>query len=112
MRSMLKEKSIILELWGEGINTCVYVLNRSSTKSLQGKTSYEIWSGKKLKLSHFRIFGSIVHVKTPKALGKLEDRSKEMVFFRYERCTKGCWCFNSTIPKVHLSRDAIFEERL
>ena len=56
------------------------MLNRSSTKSFQGKTPYEMWSGKKPKLSHLRIFGSIVHVKTPGALGKLEDRCKEMVF--------------------------------
>ena len=80
IRRMLKDKSLPLELWGEAINTCVYVLNRSSMKSLQGKTPYEMWSGKKPKLSHLRIFGSIVHVKTPGALGKLEDMSKKMVF--------------------------------
>ena len=110
IRSMLKEKSLPLELCGEAINTCVYVLNRSSTKSLQGKTSYEMWSGKKPKLSHLRIFGSIGHVKSPGALGKLEDRSKEMVFVGYERGTKGYQCFNLTTHKVHLSRAVIFDE--
>ena len=104
-RSMLKDKSLPLKLWGEAINTCVYVLNRSSTKSLQGKMPYEMWSGKKPKLIHLRIFGSIVHVKTPGALGKLEDRSKEMMFVGYERGTKGYRCFNPTTHKVHLSRD-------
>ena len=107
---MLKDKSLPLELWGEAINTCVYVLNRSSTKSFQGKTPYEMWSGKKPKLSHLRIFGSIVHVKTPGALGKLEDRCKEMVFVGYERGTKGNRCFNPTTHKAHLSLDVIFEE--
>ena len=87
IRSLLKDKSLPLELWGEAINTCVYVLNRSSPKSLQEKTPYEMWSGKKPKLSHLRIFGSIVLVKTSGALGKLEDRSKEMVFVRYKGCT-------------------------
>ena len=110
IRSMLKDKSLPLELWGEAINTCVYVLNRSSMKSLQGKTPYEMWSEKKPKLSHLRIFGSIVHVKTPGALGKLEDMSKEMVFVGYERGTKGYQCFNPTTHKVHLSRDVIFDE--
>ena len=107
--SMLKDKSLPLELWGEAINTCVYVLNEFSTKSLQGKTPYEM-SGKKPKLSHLRIFGSIVHVKTSGALEKLEDRSKEMVFLEYERGTKGYRCFNPTTHKVHLSRDVIFNE--
>ena len=35
-----------------------------------------------------------MHVKTPGVLGKLEDRSKEMVFVGYERGTKGYRCFN------------------
>ena len=38
IRSMLEDKSLTLELWVESINTCVNVLNRSSTKSMQGKT--------------------------------------------------------------------------
>ena len=110
MSSMLKDKSLPLELWGEAINTCVYVLNRSLMKGLQEKTPYEMWSGKKPKLSHLRIFGSIAHVKTPRALGKLEYRSKEMVFVGYERGTKGYLYFNPTTHNVHLSRDVIFDE--
>ena len=34
VRSMLKEMRLPLELWAEVVNTCVYVLNRSFTKSL------------------------------------------------------------------------------
>ena len=107
---MLKDKSLPLELWGDAINTCGYMLNRSSTKNLQGKMPHEMWSGKKPKLSHLRILGSIVHVKTPEALGKLDDRSKEMVFEGYEKGTKGYQCFNPSTHNVHMSRDVIFEE--
>ena len=49
-------------------------------------------------------------MKTTRALGKLEDRSKEMMFVGYERGTKGYRCFNPTTHKVHLSRDVIFNE--
>ena len=41
VRSMLKDKRLPLELWAEAINTCVYVLNRSFTKSLLDSTPYE-----------------------------------------------------------------------
>ena len=51
-----------------------------------------------------------MHVKTPGALGKLEDMSKEMVFLGYERGAKGYQCLNPTTHKVHLSRDVIFKE--
>ena len=41
VRSMLNEKELPLKLWGEAVSTCVYVLNRSSTKGVKGKTPYE-----------------------------------------------------------------------
>ena len=41
LRSMLKEKSLPLDLWGEAMSTCVFVLKKSSTKSMQGETHYE-----------------------------------------------------------------------
>ena len=100
---MLKDKSLPLELWGEAINTCAYVLNRSSMKSFHGKRPYEMWSEKKPKPSLLWIFNLIVHAKTLGALGKLEDRSKEMIFMGYERGKKGYRYFNPTMHKVYLS---------
>ena len=75
VRSMLKEKNLPLEIWAEAVNTCVYVLNRSYTKSLENITPYEKWSGRKPNIDHLRVFGSVVHVKTTKRVNKLEDRS-------------------------------------
>ena len=64
--SMLKEKSLPWELWGEAVNTVVYLLNRSSTRSLSGSTPYEAWTSRKPSISHLRVFGSVVHVKCTK----------------------------------------------
>ena len=66
VRSMLKEKSLPLELWAEAVNTYEYVLNRSFTKILKDSTPYEKWSGRKPSIDHLRVFGSVVHVKTTK----------------------------------------------
>ena len=88
------------------------MLNRSSKKSFQGKMPYKMQSGKIPKLSHLRIFGSIVHVKTTGKLSKLDDRSKEKMLVGYKRCTKGYKCFDPTTHKIHLSHDMIFEENL
>ena len=70
VRSMLKEKKLPLELWGEAVNMCVHVLNRSTTKSLKGKTPYGCWYERRPNVSHFRIFGSLVHVKVTGSLRK------------------------------------------
>ena len=110
VRSMLKEEHLPLELWGEAISTCVYVLKRSSTKGAKGKTPYEKWNGRKLDMSHLKIFGSVVFVKTTGRLSKLEDRSKCMVFTSYEVGSKAYRCLDPTTLKIHFSKDVIFAE--
>ena len=111
VRSMLKEKSLPRELWGEAVNTAVYLLNRSSTRSLHGSTPYEAWTGQKPSISHLRVFGSIVHVKCTKTpQKKLEDRSTPMVFIGYKVGTKAYHCFDPVKTTVHISRDTLFEE--
>ena len=40
-RSMLKPKGLPGVFWGEAVTTAVCLLNRSSSKSIQGKTPYQ-----------------------------------------------------------------------
>ena len=111
VRSMLKEKNLPRELWGEAVNTAVYLLNRASTRSLKGLTPYEAWIGRKPSVEHLRIFGLVVHVKCTKVpQKKLEDRSSPMVFVGYEIGTKAYRCFDPVNGSLHISRDVVFEE--
>ena len=110
VRSMLNKKHLPLELWGEAVSTCVYVLNRSSTKAVKGQTPYEKWNGRKPNVSHLKIFGSVVFVKTTGTLSKLEDRSKCMLFMGYEAGPKAYRCLDLATFKIHISRDVIFDE--
>ena len=110
VRSMLKEKNLPVELWGEAVSTCVYVLNRSSTKRIKGKTPYEKWNGIKLNVSHLKVSESVVFVKTAERLSKLEDRRKCMVFMGYEARSKAYICLDPVTFKIHISKDVIFVE--
>ena len=104
VRAMLKAKDLPRELWGEAVSTIVYILNRSSTKALQGQTPHEMWIGRKPSVDHMRIFGSIVHVKETKGhLSKLEDRSNPMIFIGYELGSKAYRCFDPVNSKVIIS---------
>ena len=110
VRAMLKAKDLPRELWGEAVSTTVYILNRSLTKSLQGQTPHEKWTGRRPSVDHMRIFGSIVHVKETKPhLIKLEDKIKPMIFIGYELGSKAYRCFDPVNSKDIISRDAIFE---
>jgi transposase InsO family protein len=40
-RCLLKSKGMPAEFWREAVSNAVYLLNRSPTKSLQGRTPYE-----------------------------------------------------------------------
>lgn len=110
VRSMLNEKKLPLELWAEAVNICVYVLNQSATKSLERKTLYEKWSGRKFNVEHFQVFRSVIHMKTTKRVSKLEDRSQVMIFIGYELDTKAYRCLDLFTFKLFISRDVIFEE--
>ena len=111
VRAMLKAKELPRELWGEAVNTAVYLLNRASSKALQGQTPHEKWTGRKPSVDHLRTFGCIAHVKeTGRHQGKLEDRSKLMIFIGYQLGSKAYKCIDPVNLKVVISRDIIFEE--
>ena len=87
------------------------MLNRSSTKGVKGKTPYEKWNKRNPNVSHLRIFGSLVFVKTTGRLSKLEDTSKCMVFMGYEAGSKAYICLDPVTFKFHINRDVIFDEK-
>ncbi|WVZ84977.1 hypothetical protein U9M48_031942 [Paspalum notatum var. saurae] len=110
-RSMLKAKGMPAAFWGEAVSTAVYILNRSPTKSLENKTSFEAWHGRKPDVTHLRTFGCIGHVKVTRPnLAKLEDRSKPMVFLGYEAGSKAYRLYDPVERRVHVSRDVVFDE--
>ena len=51
-RSMLAAKELPKKLWAEAVLTASYVLNRSARSSVQGKTPYELWYGRKGSIDH------------------------------------------------------------
>jgi transposase InsO family protein len=88
-RSMLKDNGMPNFLWGEAVTTAVYLLNRSFTRSVDGKTPYKAWHGRMPNVEHLRVFGCVVHVKSTRPfLRKLNDRSTPVVFIGYEQGSK------------------------
>ena len=53
-RSELHDSSLPKSLWAEAFNTATYVHNRTPTKALGGRTSFEALYGVKPDVSHFR----------------------------------------------------------
>jgi hypothetical protein len=87
---MMKSKGLPREFLAEEVATTVYVLNRSPTKGVAGRSPYEVWHGKKPAVNHPWTFGCLAYVKnTTPNLKKLDDRSRLMIFVGYEQGTIG-----------------------
>jgi hypothetical protein len=87
-RALLKQRGMPAVFWGEAVVTTVYILNRSSTKALNGGTPYEAWLGCKPTVSHLRVFGCLAFGKELGHIGKLDDRSTPGVFIGYAEGSK------------------------
>jgi hypothetical protein len=70
VRTMFHEYSIPKFLWAEMVNTTHHMINRVSLHPLIKKIPYELWVGRKLYLSYFKVFGSKYFIlnETPKRL--------------------------------------------
>jgi len=75
-------------------------------------TPYEAWTRRKPSLGHLRVFGCVGHTKisTPH-LKKLDDRSKQLVYFGVEEGSKAHIMYDPENNKIVVSRDVVFEEK-
>jgi len=62
---MLNEKNLPNYFWAEIVAIIVYIRNRTPTMVVHGMTLEEKFTGKKLDVSHFRVFGCIAYVHVP-----------------------------------------------
>ncbi|KAJ1525556.1 hypothetical protein ONE63_010361 [Megalurothrips usitatus] len=107
-RCMLIDSNLDRRFWGEAARTAVYVRNRSPSSALDGKVPEEVWTGRPVRVDHFRVFGSPALVMIPKGeRRKLDDKAEEMIFIGYCETSK-CWRFTNpkcSAKKVVKSRD-------
>ena len=83
-RAMLHDQDLPMHLWAEAARTTVYVQNRTPHRVLKNKTPEEVFSDKKVKVSHLRIFGFPVYIHIPKEKRtKLDPSWKKGIFVGY-----------------------------
>ena len=66
-RAMLEHRNVPRKYWAEAVSTAVYLLNRSPTLAVNHKTPEEAWSGRKPRINHLKVFGSLAYVWIPNA---------------------------------------------
>eukprot|EP00253_Pinus_taeda_P004299 PITA_04299 len=110
-RSMLQHKNIPNKFWAEAVFTAVYLLNRSPTQAVKGKTPEEVWSGRKPKISHLKVFGSIAYTWIPAAKrSKLDSKSQKLMMTGYSDHHKAYRLIDIATGRLSFSRDVVFDE--
>jgi hypothetical protein len=90
--------------------TVVYILNRSPTRALNGRTPYEAWHERKPAVSHLWVFGCLAFGKELDHIGKLNDRSTLGVFIGYAEGSKAYRILDPRTQRVCTTRDVVFDE--
>jgi hypothetical protein len=89
VKTMIHDQYLSMHLWAEATRTSVYVHNILSHGALGFKTHEEMFSGKKPKVSHLKIFGYHVFVHIPKEKRtKLDPSGKKGIFVGYCEVSK------------------------
>jgi transposase InsO family protein len=109
-RALLKQRGMPAVFWREAVVTTVYIINRSPTKALNGRTPYEAWHGRKPVVSHLRVFGYLTFGKELGHIGKLDDRSTPGVFIGYTEGSKTYHILDPGTQYVRTTRDVVFDE--
>ena len=86
-------------------------MNHCTTFGVHEIISHEKFYGKKLDLSHVRIFGSITFAHIPnEKWQKLDPKLENCILVGYSLEQKGYTCFYPSTKKVRVSRGVIFDE--
>jgi hypothetical protein len=111
VKTMIHDQDLPMCLRAEAAMAAVYVQNRLSNIALGLKTPEEMFTGKKPKVNHLKIFGCPVFIHIPKEKrNKLEPSGKKGIFVGYCEVSKA---FRIYIPGHHhikISRDVSFDE--
>ena len=102
-----------MKFWGECALTAAYLINRTPSKLLKGKTLYKVLFGVKPKYDHIKLFGSLCFASyRPKPKGKFAPRTRKCIFVGYPYGKKGWKLYNLETSEIFVSWDAVFYENI
>jgi hypothetical protein len=110
-RALRFQGNLPIKFWGECILTAGYLINRTPSTILNGKTPYEMLHGQQPDYEHLRIIGSLCFAHNQRRNGdKFASRSKKCVFMGYPYGKKGWKLFDLETEDIFVSRDVEFVE--
>jgi hypothetical protein len=112
-RTMLDEYKMLDLFWCDAVNTTCHAINCLYLHKKLKKTSYELLTGNKPKVSYFRVFRGKCFIlnKKPKT-SKFAPKVDEGFLLGYASVSSWLWIsvFNKTSRRVEIAVDVTFDE--
>lgn len=109
VRALLHASGLPKSLWGEAARHVVWLLNRTSTKAVDGNTPYEAAFGKKPDLSKVREWGEKIWVRVEKG-SKLGGRVREGRWVGIDDTSKGVRIYWPDKRNVTVERNVYYDK--
>ena len=109
-RSLLFQGGVPLRFWGECVLTATYLINRTPSSVLKGKTPYEFIYNTEPSLNHLRVFGCLCFATKLNIHDKFASRSEKCVFVGCSNFKKGYKLWSLDSKSFLYSRDVKFYE--
>lgn len=111
-RALSFQSKLPQSFWGDCLQCATFLINRTPTPTLQGRTPYELLHTKVPDYSILRTYGCLVYVSTLKqGRHKFAPRATPHVFIGYSPQQKGYKVLNLATKSVSVSRDVVFFEK-
>ena len=90
MRAILKTARLPKTYWAKAAKTTCYIINWSTSTTIEMKTPMEMWISKSMNFSSLHIFGCPVYVMyNDQERIKLDPKSRKCIFLGYTNGVKG-----------------------
>jgi len=111
-RTVLNESNLPKYFWANAIYIASYVLNRTFIRPILKKTPYELYRGRKLSISHLRVFGCKCFILNngKDNLGKFDPKSDEGIHIGYAINGHAYMVYNKRLLTVEESMHVMFDE--
>jgi len=110
-RALRFQTNLPIQFWGECVVIAAYLINRTPSKLLKGRSPYEILFHGKPSYSDIRFFSTLCFARSnPTVKDKFASRSKRCIFLGYPFGKKGWTVYDLETRETFSSREVKFCE--